>query len=361
MLCAFLYDHQNDDKANCKLYFSPDRVQVSFAQDCSCRTKFSFLKNYIEKNYSGFQDKLRKDNSVRYDVFSQNILKTIKKTTNSIRCTELMNEWLAFFRDGHIQIWDKAKSKDTNAGAGENKRNDPAVQSKKISDKTFYIKISTFNAWNAKAIDSLFLTNEDILKSTPNWILDLRENGGGSDFAYQSISPYLYTNPVYIIGEDVLSTDDNIKTWQALSDEDDIPQSFREEIKTVITKMKASPGQFIPFGNDDTIKPVKTEPFPEKVVVLIDGHCASTTEQFLLEAMQSKKVILMGQHTEGVLDYANMRSVEFPCSTLMLAYATTRSRRIHIGQGIDNIGIRPYIELPLNVDWIKEAMEYLEK
>ncbi|HMG69227.1 MAG TPA: S41 family peptidase [Chitinophagaceae bacterium] len=343
------------------LIFLQTVVRVSFAQNCNCETKFSFLKTYIEKNYSGFQGKVRKDNKAEYNVFSQNILGPVQKTTNSIRCTELMNEWLAFFKDGHIQIWDKAKSKDTIPIRDLIERTDPAVQSKKISDKTFYIQILTFNGWNVKAIDSVFKTSENILKSTPNLILDLRENGGGSDFAYRSISPYLYTNPVYNIGEDVLSTDDNIISWRSLLNEDDIPQSFKEEIKTIVTEMKAHPGQFIPFGNDDIIKPDKVEPFPKKVVVLIDNRCASTTEQFLLEALQSKKVTLMGQHTKGVLDYANMRNVVFPCSSLMLAYATTRSRRINIGQGIDNIGIEPNITLPVGGDWIKEATKYLEQ
>lgn len=45
----------------------------------------------------------------------------------------------------------------------------------------------------------------------------------------------------------------------------------------------------------------------------------------------------------------------------MLIYATTRSRRLNIHQGIDNIGIAPKYHLIEEVDWIKEALKILEQ
>jgi C-terminal processing protease CtpA/Prc len=95
--------------------------------------------------------------------------------------------------------------------------------------------------------------------------------------------------------------------------------------------------------------------------VLIDEDCASSTEQFLLEAIQSRKVTLMGQHTAGILDYANVRDEALPCMSFILHYATTRSQRVDAGKGIDNVGIKPRVMLGANQDWVEEARRYLEK
>lgn len=245
--------------------------------------------------------------------------------------------------------------------ANNNGQNTLPIQAKKINENTFYIQISSFDPWNAAAIDSVFKTHENILKSIPNLILDLRGNSGGADFAYAPILPYLYTNPVHITGVDVIASDDNIKAWRALLDEPDLPESTKNDIVEMTEKMKSNPGQLVNIYPDDTKILEKVEPFPKKVAVLTDGYCASSTEQFLLSARQSKKVTLMGQNSKGVLDYSNMRSVSFPDCPLILAYATTRSRRIDLGQGIDNKGIKPDRYLPADKDWITEAIKYLEE
>lgn len=451
-------------------------ANVSFTQNCDCENKFLFLKNQIEKNYAGFNDKVPANRKAQYNAFSENILKKVQKTANSIHCLNLMNEWLLFFKDGHIQISNQPNVLDTvalneliqtreiirisqsqltklknsnsiegiyyyvdstykialvknksasrdyagiiissktplwkpgqvklelkeiaknefaagvymknhdirfqdfifdgnsfNSGAWIKEGVAPGykqtfytipVQSKKISDKTFYIGIGTFEEWNAAAIDSTFKANEAVLKSVPNLILDLRGNGGGADFSYGPISPYLYTNPVYTIGVDVLASEDNIKGWMPLLDNDDIPQTSKDEIKKMILKMQEHIGQYVSIVSDDTIRIEKTELYPKHIVILTDRLCRSTTEQFLLEAVQSKKVTLMGEHTEGVLDYSNMRDIPFPCSSLRLFYATTRSRRINAGKGIDNMGIKPNIRLAAGKDWILEARKFLER
>jgi len=43
----------------------------------------------------------------------------------------------------------------------------------------------------------------------------------------------------------------------------------------------------------------------------MNGRCGSTAEQFLLEPRQSRRVTLLGTHSLGVLDYANVRDKSF--------------------------------------------------
>lgn len=237
-------------------------------------------------------------------------------------------------------------------------KNSP-VMAEKIAQDIFYIQIQSFDPWNAAAIDSVFNLNHSKLQSTPNLILDLRGNGGGADFAYSPIIPYIYTNPVYNIGVDVIASDDNIKGWLELLKDAELPPSTKDAVKNMIQKMEKHKGQFVSIVDDDTTVLEKVMPNPKQVVILIDSKCASSTEQFLLAAAQSKKVTLMGQNTRGVLDYANMRDVAYPCSPFTLSYATTRSRRLDTGKGVDLIGIKPNVFLQTNEDWITRAIQYL--
>ncbi len=231
---------------------------------------------------------------------------------------------------------------------------------RKITRKTLYLRILSFNGEYAKTIDSLFMQNELLIKKTPNLILDLRGNSGGSDYSYGPILPYLYTNPIITVGVDVLASEDNIKSWESLLAENNFPADIKSELAGKIAQMKAHPNQYVNIAPDDTTAYAEVLPYPQKVAILIDKSCASATEQFLLAAKQSSKVTLFGEHTAGVLDYSNMRAKEFPCMPFKLYYATTRSRRIP-KYAIDNIGIQPDIVFPKNTDWIELTIEYLEK
>ncbi|MDF2187685.1 S41 family peptidase [Paraflavitalea sp. CAU 1676] len=248
-------------------------------------------------------------------------------------------------------------------GSAKEKRNvtyEP-VASRQLSDKTFYIKISNFSPSNAKNIDSLFTTHKDLLSKMPYLVIDVRDNGGGADFAYGPLVPLLYTNPNTTTGVDVLATDANITGWKQLLTDPDLPESSKNSVRDIIGKMEGGKGRFVSLGNDGVDSSLTPLAFPKKVVFLINGGCASTTEQLLLYARQSSKVILAGENTDGTLDYSNMREHPFSCMPYILNYATTRSRRIDKGEGIDEKGIQPNVRLKPGTDWIAEAVKLLEQ
>jgi Peptidase family S41 len=237
----------------------------------------------------------------------------------------------------------------------------PDLVARQLSPQTFYIGIGSFDESNAAAIDSIFRADSVLLRTSPNLVLDLRGNGGGSDFAYGALAPLVYTDPVRDIGVDVLATADNVRSWSALLDDKYVTGWTRYSIQNTIAAMKGHLGQMIAVSGDRVETRRGVRPFPQRVAVLIDGDCASTTEQFLLEAVQSSKVTLMGRHTAGILDYSNVREHPFDCLPFILHYATTRSRRIDQGKGIDNVGILPAVVLGDDVDWVEAARKYLEE
>lgn len=446
------------------------------AQSCNCHQEFVKVKDKIEKNYVGFKDKVNSKTKAAYNQHTKRALEQSKTITKPAYCLSLMSNWLAFFRDGHIQIgrdrisnenekialqkrldaieslklsdaeiailqhskgltgiywnedstsrialvknknsfrdyagivitatsgkWQRGQvilelkgSRDTLKGIQFDKYHIPnnvvlAVQtnsignwqkehtkkavkedliskelvaSKLLSKNTLYIKIGTFNQTNAKNIDSLFKANKQNLDQTPNLILDLRNNGGGSDFSYKPIEPYLYTNPYHSIGADLWATDDNIKGWQALTKTEGLSISQINSVNEVVEQMKQHQGKLFNFYEDRTSSLDSVSNYPKKIIILMNRNCGSTTEEFLFLAKQSTKVTLMGDRTAGVLDYANMRSAAFSCMPYMLFWATTRSRRVDVGLGIDNVGIQPSVFLAKDEDWVEHAKRYVER
>jgi hypothetical protein len=248
-----------------------------------------------------------------------------------------------------------------NRMAANSNRNSPPIDAKILSPKTFYIKIASFDTDYKPVIDSILNANKSILDSTPNLILDLRDNGGGSDNLWGPLIPYLYTHPIKFIGVDILATETTITGWKKYLEDENLSKENMASIKDIILKMENAPGQWVNIGDDVIDSSMKPKAFPAKIVVLINKWCGSSTEEFLLAARQSDKVILVGENTIGNLDYSNVVSTPFSCFPYTLKYATTRSRRLTIHQGIDNIGIAPGYHLAQEKDWINEALKILEK
>ncbi len=231
-----------------------------------------------------------------------------------------------------------------------------------LNTQTSYLRIHSFSDMFTNEIDSVVKANMNSIKSHKYMIIDLRYNGGGSDDSYTALLPIIYSNPVVSYGVDLYSTPGNILAIKKAEKEDAyLSAEDRKFFDSLTAVMNAHPYQYIIQAPDDTVTSDSIMPEPEKVVVLMNRGCGSTTEQFLLFAHDCKKVTLMGEHSAGVLDYSNIRPVDFPCPYLTLWYPTTRSHRIPIGKGIDGIGIAPKIKLAPDADWIKAAEEYLEK
>lgn len=230
------------------------------------------------------------------------------------------------------------------------------VASYKLNAKTLYIKIASFGASNAKNIDSIIALNKANLSAMPYLVLDLRDNGGGADFTYAPLLPYLYTNPIVNRGADVWSTDSTIAGWRRTLDDPDLPAVEKDYINQIIAKMEANKGKFVNYVSENVDSSLTPLPNPVKIVILINRGCASTTEQFLLAARQSGKVRLLGQNTSGTLDYSNVRETRFLCMPYVLGYSTTRSQRVDNHEGIDNVGIRPDHYLDVSADWLTAAV-----
>jgi len=227
-----------------------------------------------------------------------------------------------------------------------------------INESTLYFRIPSFDGSHKSMIDSVLKVNKEKILSKKNLIIDIRNNGGGSDAAYREIIPYLYTNPIRTVGVEFLSTKlNNQRMLDFISKpEYGFDDEGKKWAKKAYDQLETRLGQFVNL-NEQIVSVNKKDtvyPFPQNVGIIINEANGSTAEQFLLEAKQSKKVKLFGVTTFGVLDISNMYFVESPSKEFQLGYSLSRSMRIPDFM-IDEKGIQPDLYLDRSIpqyEWI---------
>lgn len=445
---------------------------LAISQDCNCESAYNWVKQTIEENDAGFSYIMDSKGQETYEVHNEMIWEKAKTISDPIECTQVLKEWLEFFRSGHLSIkkvdidnkkieksdknkvmeqfkdWEKLNidihafekylqtKKDTDLEGiwktksykigikkvdndylgfiidakeiywtkgqiklkidSENNityyKNDRSVDSffdkaelignnylqmgfmflervnpipennpkieeyikttqakkpyfKKIDEQTNLLRIPTFYGAKTKIyIDSVISANREFILKMPNLIIDIRNNGGGSDRSFREIKPFLYTNPIRQVGIEFLSTPLNNQRMLDFINEPEygFDQEEKKWAQDSYDKLSKQIGQFVNLDATD----VKITTFdtvyakPKQIGIIINEYVGSSGEEFLLLAKQSKKVKLFGTTTMGVLDISNMYFVKSPCKKFELGYSLSRSMRIP-DMPIDNIGFQP--------------------
>ncbi|RYE23488.1 MAG: hypothetical protein EOP51_10385, partial [Sphingobacteriales bacterium] len=112
---------------------------------------------------------------------------------------------------------------------------EPLMQ--QYSANTLVLRIPSFDGGFKKQIDSVLAANHDKIISTKNLVIDVRNNGGGSDGSYQQIMKYLYTNPIRIVTTQMYSTPLNNKRMEGFLNEPGISENEKAEITAELKKL----------------------------------------------------------------------------------------------------------------------------
>lgn len=244
-----------------------------------------------------------------------------------------------------------------------------AVYIKVLDSNTLYLRIPTFELSQKKAIDSVLESNKNLLVQTPNLIIDIRGNGGGSDLSFLNITPYLFTNHITTSGVEYFSTPLNNQRMFDFFNRPEYQTLFTEKqkkwAKQSYDSLQKHLGEFVYIDEsfiDEKVDGIKQR-FPQQVGIIIDENVGSSAEQFLLAAKQSKKVKLFGTPTFGALDIANMYSLKSPCNEYELGYGLSRSRRLP-DYALDDRGIQPDFFIAKNIPkykWVQYVKNILEE
>ncbi|MCL6273283.1 S41 family peptidase [Muricauda sp. 2012CJ35-5] len=234
-----------------------------------------------------------------------------------------------------------------------------------IDQKTSLLRIPSFLGSEKSKIDNVLNANLEHIINTPNLIIDIRNNGGGSDSSFYELLPILYTNPISTVQMEYLSTP--LNNQRMLDFINNKEYGFTDEQKkwaqNSYTKLSEHLGEFVLLDEHATTETTfdAIENYPKNIGILIHEYNGSTAEEFLLAAKQSTKVKLFGTNTAGVLDISNMYYVNSPCNEFQLGYSLTRSMRIP-EMAIDGNGIQPDFYMDQRIpehEWIKHVTEIL--
>lgn len=80
-------------------------VDNLYAQaDCNCTETFKWVKETFEKNDAGFQYALEQKGKDLYAKHNTLFTAKVKPIKDKYKCADVLNEWLKFFRKGHLGI-----------------------------------------------------------------------------------------------------------------------------------------------------------------------------------------------------------------------------------------------------------------
>ena len=341
--------------------------QTPEASSKTCLADFEALEAKVRNDYSGFQDKVTaQGREAEFDAFTERVRSEAHAAADSAACAAALRRWVGFFRDRHLAVSETRPR--PAAPTKEEKKSDAAPSVNEglpalrfYEDGTAVLRLPDFGHRYKEPIDKLIADNRARLLATPYLVIDVRGNGGGWTSAYDAVLPLLYTDPVFRDGMDVWASPGNIATAREVASSDKVPAAIREQAREMLTRMEASPGRFVSMVGDSELRLDSVLPLPRAVVVLIDRRCASSCEQFLLDARQSRKVKVLGEHsTGGLLDYGNALTTPLPSGHRRMQVPTTRSRRLPL-IAFDLAGIMPDIRLPKNEpDPVEFARRYLK-
>jgi hypothetical protein len=234
----------------------------------------------------------------------------------------------------------------------------PVPTAKRLSEETLYIRIPDFFPSTKPKLDTLLQGHVDELKSCKNLILDVRGNPGGWDTVYGPLVPWIYSRPMYHAAHEHRSTADNIAATETLAAAPSLTDDNRLWLRSVVAAMRTKPGEFVILGGRsfeiEMLPEVRAR--PARVGIMMEAT-ASSGEQFVLAAQQSRKVVLFGRaNTAGVVDFGNVRDLPLPSGRFLLRYATSRSARLP-GFAVDGIGIAPDVLIP---DDAEDEVEFVQ-
>ncbi|MBK7884295.1 MAG: hypothetical protein IPJ81_11245 [Chitinophagaceae bacterium] len=240
---------------------------------------------------------------------------------------------------------------------------DEDVSLKIVDSNSIIIKIPRSDLNTKKLVDSLVVSSKVIIEKTPNLIIDIRNNLGGTWEVYKSLFPYLYTNPI-LTGEGLYRCSKDLIEYQKNNIEiykkDSTLLKFLPDAQVLLDSMLKYENSFF-YSKPDTFKFDSIIPYPQNVVILFNYRCASATEMFLKLCKQSRKVIMAGEKTWGALD--NVEAVPFTTPSGKYRLMIPRVKNFY-GKNppLDFVGITPDIRIPVEEKyWVKYVLNYLNK
>lgn len=231
-----------------------------------------------------------------------------------------------------------------------------------LGDGTLLLKFLDFS--DETAIRKVYQECADLLNSCKNLIVDVRNNGGGTDTAFFPLFEYCYPEgekvddfmpkqPPMAINYSERNCDARLKMLDDLFG-DEIPEDIRptvEHMKGNLLKFRGM-GMVADEADDESgLGDIVGRALPHKVWILTDQGCASSGDAFVQDMSYSPKVTVVGRPTLGILDYSNCSVATW--DHFRMVYPTSRSGAMDFGEGMGHKGVPVDHYIP----WTPEHLE----
>lgn len=235
------------------------------------------------------------------------------------------------------------------------------LKSKSIGIKefrnTFYLRIPSFDISNYNTLLQALSESIPMDMSKKNLIIDLRGNSGGSTVVSSLLLKYVYKTPIQLEGSSFKASKLNTEDFEKIVSRPSFNSVNKDFWNTKVNLFKTSQDSLVAYTDKRQIKLDSISAGPKKVYILVNNFSSSTTEYFLLQAIQNKEVIVVGQQTRGAIDYTDIGLPHTLPSQLFYAQTPmVRSNRLSFIK-LDNVGIKPNIVLSETTD----ALDFVKK
>ncbi|WP_307531664.1 S41 family peptidase [Pedobacter sp. W3I1] len=282
-------------------------------------------------------------------------------------------------RGGLLQLWGfalfgkisgKGMTTDEQKELNTWKNNNNGLDFKLLDQETSYLKIPTFFN-NDNKIEKLVAASDKTIRATKYLIIDLRGNGGGNA-GWSFLLPYIMTGPIQQNGSKLRISEDNVKLKREELEsfvknpvpkemQKYFPDSYVNKLKRVYNALAVTNAAFIEIpGVAIPLDSVLGK--PQKVALITDGLCGSSTEFFFNLMQQSGKTTRYGSNTVGMMDFEGPTSrTPLPCKQLVLMIPVSKMSWADT-HPIDQTGFAPDVKLDLpQKDWVNYVRQDLKK
>lgn len=224
-----------------------------------------------------------------------------------------------------------------------------------------YIRFPDFNM-NPEKVTKAVRSYHEQLVNAEFIIVDIRDNGGGSDYAYFPILPYVLSGPIEIPNIGMWMSEDNLEPYLKEKggkgkNPEDLTLKEKEYYDWIMSYKNSlfyqKPDEYSYTYASDTIYKG-----PKKVAVLMNENSGSSAETFIFRAKQSERVILYGQNSGGFVDGFNLFSKNIGCFELSYPHAI-RAKDV-AENPIDPYGFEPDVYLDKNMDDLDFSIKHMK-
>lgn len=332
---------------------------------------YEFGIKEIEQNYAGFEFKVTDANRSEYEQIKQEYHDSIAQ--GMMYSPTGVAEMCCYMQDYHLgcsfRMWSNRFPMHWPTYRQEMQAYDPKPVAEKIDDVTFLLRFPTCQGNDAYVKWSWDAVEQYRKSGCTHLIVDIRGNGGGSDWQYYPIMKILYAQPGKTHGMMLRNSQDNRDRWRQFGPDSEWVKALQDSATAHADEPWFATTPEYEVHEEESVDPRR----PEKAAIIIDHSVASSGEQLLLDVRSvAPDVKFYGRDNSlGCIDISNCVVVELPHYPNRMQIPTTASRRLTSGEKlIDGYGIEPDVrmDLPLpdsltdNIDeWVRWVADDLKK